>query len=126
MAIRDLPERYEDFEAFNEAYERDRFRFTQTNARVGGATVEMFVSWFPRLFAPVVRSVIYAMLDESVRAAFGFPRPSTWLCRVVPVLLKLRGRLAGMLPARRRPRLRTEMKRGLYPEGYLIERLGPA
>jgi hypothetical protein len=30
------------------------------------------------------------------------------------------------LPARRHPRLRTEMRHRSYPDGYRIEELGPA
>ncbi|MFO0966405.1 MAG: oxygenase MpaB family protein [Gemmataceae bacterium] len=125
MNIRAIPERYDDFEAFNRRYERERFRYSETNARVGRATVDMFVAWFPRLFAPLVRRVIYALLDDTVLDAFGFPRPAPALRRLMPVLLKTRGRLAGLLPARRRPRLRTQMRRSLYPDGYVIERIGP-
>jgi hypothetical protein len=40
--------------------------------------------------------------------------------------LRARGRLVRFLPPRRRPRLRTEMRRPTtYPDGYAIERLGP-
>jgi len=38
--------------------------------------------------------------------------------------LKLRGRMAGWLPARRRPRRLTEVRRPTYPDGYDIAELG--
>jgi hypothetical protein len=40
--------------------------------------------------------------------------------------LKLRGWLSGLLPSRKQPRLRTEMGHPSYPEGYVIEQLGPS
>jgi hypothetical protein len=62
-------------ETYNREYERRHFRFNATNRRVGTATRELFVSWFPRLAAPLVRSAIHAMLDDPLIEAFGFPRP---------------------------------------------------
>lgn len=125
MGIRDIPGDYAEFERYNIEYERRHFRFTEANRRVGAATVEMFASWFPRLARPLVRRGIYALLEDAVIDGFGFPRPSPTMRRALAASLKLRARLAGWLPARRRPRLRTEMKHRSYPTGYQIETLGP-
>jgi ER-bound oxygenase mpaB/B'/Rubber oxygenase, catalytic domain len=125
MGIRDIPADYAEFERYNIDYERRHFRFTESNRRVGAATVEMFASWFPRLARPLVRRAIYALLDDAVIDGFGFPRPSAAMRRAVVIALKLRARFAGWLPARRRPRLRTEMRHRSYPQGYRIEELGP-
>jgi hypothetical protein len=66
------------------------------------------------------------MLEDALLEAFGFPRPSPAMRRLVAAGLRLRGRLVRLLPPRRRPRLRTEMRRpATYPDGYAIERLGP-
>jgi hypothetical protein len=75
------------------------------------------------LLTPLVRSAIYALLNDSLIAAFGFPRPSPLMRRLVPGALRLRGRLAGLLPARRAPQLRTEMRHPSYRNGYVIEEL---
>jgi hypothetical protein len=125
MNIRAIPDRYEDFEAFNVAYERDHFRATETNHRVGTATREMFVSWFPRPLAPVVRRCIHALLEERLREGFGFPRPSRFWQWLVPAGLRLRARLLRCWPRRRGPVLRTAMKHRSHPDGYRIEDLGP-
>ena len=125
MNIREIPADYHGFERFNHEYEAQHYRFTEANARVGAATRELFVGWFPRFLSPLVRSAIHVLLDDSLIAAFGFPRPSALMRRLVPGALRLRGRLAGLLLARRAPRLRTEMGNPTYPEGYVIERLGP-
>jgi hypothetical protein len=74
MNIRDIPASFEAFERFNRDYERQHYRFTEANQRVGAATRELFVRWFPRRLAPLVRSAIYALLDDLLREAFGFPR----------------------------------------------------
>jgi hypothetical protein len=125
MNIRAVPDSYDVFERFNRDYERQHFRYTESNARVGAATRELFVRWFPRPLAPLVRSAIHALLEDALREGFGFPRPgrlSRWL---VPAALRLRARAGRFLPARRRPRLRTELRHRTYPSGYRIEELGP-
>lgn len=125
MNIKDIPADYDALERFNREYEDRSYRFSETNRRVGAATRDLFAGWFPRLLAPVVRSAIYALLDDSLIAAFGFPRPSPFMRGLVPNLLRLRGGVAGLLPARDAPRLRTEMAHPTYRDGYVIEKLGP-
>ena len=125
MNIRDIPADYGALAAFNRDYESRHYRFTEANRRVGTATRELFVSWFPGFCAPLVRSAIHALLDDSLIAAFGFPPPSPTMRRLVPAALRGRARFAGWLPARRRPRLRTLMRHPTYPQGYVIEELGP-
>jgi hypothetical protein len=125
MNITQLPAGYEEFERFNVAYERDEFRYAETNHRLGCATRELFVSWFPRPLAPVVRWAIYALLDEPLLAAFGFPRPSRLSRLVVAAALRLRARVLRWLPRRRQPLLRTALRHRSHPAGYRIEQLGP-
>ena len=125
MNIKRLPSDYNSFERFNQDYERKHYRFTEANQRVGAATRELFVSWFPRFLSPIVRSTIYALLDDPLIDAFGFPRPSLAMRRLAPAALRLRAAVAGLLPPRRHPRLRTEMSHPTYRDGYVIESLGP-
>ena len=125
MNIKDLPADYESFEKFNVEYERANFRYTDANHRVGSATRDLFLSWFPRITRPIGRRAIYAIMDDSLIEAFGFPRPSRFMRWMVGRTLKLRGWLSGCLPARKLPRLRTEMGHPSYPGGYVIEGLGP-
>jgi hypothetical protein len=125
MHIRDIPAGFDDFERFNRDFERRHFRFTEANQRVGAATRELFVRWFPRPLAPLVRSSIYALLDDPLLDAFGFPRPGRLTRWLVTAVLRLRAGLGRFLPVRRRPRLRTAMKHRSYPAGYRIEQLGP-
>jgi hypothetical protein len=125
MDIKDLPDDYASFERFNVAYERDHFRFAETNARVGGATRDMFLSWYPAWLRPLVRPAIYALMDEPLLAAFGFPRPSRLTRRLVEGALRLRAVVLRALPPRRRPVIRTELRHRSYPHGYRIEQLGP-
>ena len=125
MGIEELPAGYAVFERFNIEYEKREFRYTEANRRVGAATVEMFASWFPWVLRPLVRRAIYAILDDSVIKGFGFRPPSAAMRRLVIGCLRLRAVAVRWLPARRRPRLRTELRHRSYPRGYRIEELGP-
>jgi hypothetical protein len=125
MNIKEIPGGYEAFERYNRDYEQQHFRRSETNHRVGTATLEMFGSWFPRMARPLVRSSMYALMDEPILEGFGFPRPSPWLRRLVEGAMKLRARVLRLLPPRQQPRLRTEMHHLSYPHGYRIEALGP-
>jgi hypothetical protein len=125
MNIKDIPERYEAFEAFNIDYERRHFTFVPSNQRVGQATMNMFASWFPRIARPLVRRAMYALMDESLIQGFGFPRPSRPMRWLVSGSLRLRAKVLRWLPARKKPSLRTEMRHRSYPEGYQIDGLGP-
>jgi ER-bound oxygenase mpaB/B'/Rubber oxygenase, catalytic domain len=125
MNIRDIPADYQVFERFNRDYERQHYRFTEANRRVGGATRELFVSWFPSFLASVVRSAIYALLDDRLIESFGFPQSSRLMRWLVPGTLRLRAGFARLLPPLKKPRLRTEMGHPTYPDGYVIEHLGP-
>lgn len=125
MNIKEIPTEFDAYDRFNRDYEKQHFRFVETNQRVGSATRELFCSWFPRLMAPLVRTTIAAMLDDPLLAAFGFAKPSRWYCGLIRFNLKLRARFLRLMPTRRSPRLRTGMKHRSYPTGYTIDQLGP-
>ncbi len=112
MRITNIPESYDAFEAWSRAYERAQFRLADTNQRVGSSTRDLFAAWFPRLFTPIVRYSIYAMLDDSMIAAFGFPRPLPLTRPLLASALTLRGRAVRWLPARRRPHFFTDSRGG--------------
>jgi hypothetical protein len=125
MGIRGIPPSYEAFETWNTAYESAHFRFAGTNQRVGSYTRDLFASWVPRLFAPLVRYGIYAMLDDSMLEAFGFPRPAPSMRAFVNGALRLRARIVRMLPARKEPRFFVDNRNRTYRNGYDIAGLGP-
>jgi hypothetical protein len=117
MAIRDIPESYGDFEEFNVEFERERFAYSDGGHRVAAATRDMFLEWFPGLPKSVGRPLVYALLDAPLLDALGFPHPSPALRRSVESGVHARSRLVGLLPPRRKPRLRTLERHHSYPQG---------
>jgi len=126
MNIKDIPADYAAFERYNAEYERAHFRYAETNRRVAASTRDMFLGWFlPRPLRRLGEPAVYAMMDEPLLDAFGFPKPSPRMRQLVEGALKLRARLTRLLPERMRPRLRTGPRRPTYPQGYRVEELGP-
>jgi hypothetical protein len=125
MAIKDIPPTFDDFERYNVEYERENFRFTESNAQVARASRDMFLAWFPGLPKRVGAHAIAALMDDRLREALGFPRPPRALVHAVEGALRARARAAGLLPPRRRPKLRTQLRHRTYRDGYVIEALGP-
>jgi ER-bound oxygenase mpaB/B'/Rubber oxygenase, catalytic domain len=126
MAIKEIPESYVELARYNEEYEQRHFRRTEQAERVGRATRDMFLAWFPGLPKRFGAQAIYALMDERLLDAFGFPHPPLALRGAVETLLRSRGRLVALLPARRRPRLRTRRRTRTYGRDWRLEELGPA
>jgi ER-bound oxygenase mpaB/B'/Rubber oxygenase, catalytic domain len=116
MGMREVPDDAAEFERFSRAYEADHFRYDEANARVGSMTREMFASWFPGVLGPFVRQAMYALMDDTLRAAFGFPKPWPLVGPLVVASMKCRAVLIRVLPRRRRPRLRTAIAHRRYPK----------
>ena len=126
MAIGGIPESYAELELLNGEFERERFRRTEATERVGRATRDMFLAWFPGLPKRFGAQAIYALMDEPLLEAFGFPRPPRALRTAVESALRARGRLVAALPARRRPHHRTRRRTKTYGREWRLEELGPS
>ncbi len=125
MGIRDIPPSYEGFERWSRDYERKTFQYTETNQHIGAATRDLFASWYPRSLAPVVRQAIYALLDDEMLDAFGFPRPIPGVRALISGALKIRARIVRFMPPRREPNFFTDRPNWTHRRGYEIESLGP-
>ena len=125
MGIDAIPPTYEAFENWAREYEQKTFRYTETNQKIGAATRDLFASWYPKLLAPVVRQAVYALLDDEMLNAFGFPRPLPAMRAVVRGALRLRGRIVRWFPPRRKPDFFTDRRNRTHPRGYRIQSLGP-
>jgi hypothetical protein len=126
MNIRDIPSTYEAFERFNLDYERDHFRYSESNRVISEATRDLLLSWYlPKPLQRFGNPVVYAIMDDPLREAFGFPKAPEALERTLRGLLRARSRVLRHLPERRQPKRITTQPHRTYPEGYEIEQLGP-
>jgi hypothetical protein len=74
---------------------------------------------------PVGRFGIYAMLDDAMINAFGFPQPLPMTRALLRAGLRLRGRVVRWLPPRRSGHFFTDNGNRTHPGGYQISALGP-
>jgi hypothetical protein len=126
MGIQGAPEEMEEFQRFNVTYEESKFQLTPAGHRVALATQDMFLGWFlPLALRHLGAPAVHALMDDRLLDSLGLPRPSPVLRRLVQGALRVRGRLTGLLPQRRKPFLRTARGHRTYPRGYRIEELGP-
>jgi hypothetical protein len=125
MGIQDIPLSYEAFEQFNLECEANRFEYSDANHRTAMATLNMFANWFPRPLRPMVRAGMCAVMDDRMRQVCGLAEPGGVMRRLVPAALRWRARILRCLPARRKPRLRTDGPHRSYPTGYTIQQLRP-
>lgn len=125
MGITDIPDDRQDFRRFNERYEAEQFRFAESNRRVGTATSDLLLGFYlPGWLLWAGRPVVRAFMDPRLLDAMGFAPAPGWLRTSLLAALAARARLLRILPARRRPRFLTKVRRPTYPEGYRIEDLG--
>jgi len=117
MGISGIPTDFAEFRALKAAYEREHFRYADSNRRVGAATVRLFCSWYPAPLRPLVRRTLLALLPEPVRAAFGFPAAPAGFAPLVRAALRARSAVVRPLPPRRRSKLAWEPRNRTYP-GY--------
>ena len=125
MGIRDMPDSFEAFDAFNRSFEEKQFRYSPDNEVIAVATRNLMLSWvLPRALWPVGASFIHALIDDRLLAAVGLKPAPKWLQGLMRGALRLRGSLLRRLPPRRRPRLLTKAPNRSYPDGYTIAQLG--
>jgi hypothetical protein len=128
MNIKNIPESYETFEQFSVTYEHEHFRYAESNQCIGEATRDLFLSWFPvpQFVRNLLKPSIYALLDDSMLDAFGFPHPPGWLRQSLALTLKARASALRLFPPRKKPFIYArDLKHRSYPHGYNLDELGP-
>lgn len=125
MNIKTIPDSYQAFEQFNREYEKQHFKHVASNRKVGDATVNLLLSFYlPSWLAWMGRPVVYALMDDALLDAMGYPKPSGFMRGFVRGALRLRSMVMRYFKEPVRPVLGTARKRKTYPEGYAIEELG--
>ena len=127
MGIKDIPTSYQEFAALMDSYERDHFAFDAGARAVADATLQLLTTFPPNQRAPaaVVRRFSYALMDDALLDAFGYPHPSALVRRLAAGALRLRGRLVRRLPVRVQPRFARNLPNiRSYPDGYDVAELG--
>jgi len=101
MGIKDIPSSFQEFHRFKLDYERKHFGYSDDNRAIGTYTVELMKSWYPAIVGPAVEKVVYSLIDERMRQAFGFPDGSARMRAVSEGALRARSAFVRLLPKRR-------------------------
>ncbi|MGG6296892.1 oxygenase MpaB family protein [Leptolyngbya sp. AN02str] len=125
MEIQDIPNTYAELEQYNLEYEREHFQYSEANQRVGKSTLKLFLSWFPLPLRPLIQPFVYAIMDDRILQAFGFPSPQPWQRRLLEHMLRSRGNLLRYFPPRQTPNFYSDEPQRSYPQGYDLTDLGP-
>jgi len=127
MGIKDTPATHEEFAALMDAYERERFAFDPGARAVADATLDLLTTFPPNHLAPkpVVRRFSFALMDDPLLDAFGYPRPTALERRLATGALRARAGVIRRRPPRIAPRFARELPNiRSYPDGYEIPELG--
>ena len=127
MGTRDIPGDLASFRSWRDDYEARHFRYTEDNAKVGGYTRDLMTSWYPAPLRPAIRTVVYSLIDEPMRRAFGYPHVPGSVRTATQTALHARGALLRVLPPRRSglgTRGTENRTYPGYPEGYRPADLG--
>ena len=126
MNIREVPTSVDELDRWSRAYEAANFRHTESNRRVADQTLNLFLSWYPRVVRPLVRHATLALLDDSLLDAFGYGHPSPWMRAAIDAAMRLRARALRLFPRRRAPRLLSRSRTRTYPHAHAVADLGVA
>lgn len=125
MGLGQIPETYEAFQNFNQAYEAEHFHYHPDNRAIGDAVVRLMQGWLPAIVAPLVPLVLRVVTDEPMRIALGWSTPPYQLQQTMLRGLQLRQQLMRRLPQRQRQRFGVDQANRTYPNGYQLSQLGP-
>lgn len=125
MGIGQIPADYEEFAAFMDEYEAEHFAFDPGAKRVADTTLSLLLTFYPWVPDRLMHAFSRALMDEPLRRALGYGRPSWPISFLAPRALRLRGRLLRLFPARVRPKQLDDIRWiRSYPDGYQIDQLG--
>jgi ER-bound oxygenase mpaB/B'/Rubber oxygenase, catalytic domain len=125
MAIKDIPDCLEAFERFNVDFERANFAYSDNNKVLGEVTRDFMIARvLPRRLTRLGEPFVYAMLDDAMCDAVGFPRPSQAVRSLVNGLMRARAMALRSMARRAKPRLITRQRHPSYPNGYQVDELG--
>lgn len=118
MGIQAIPDSYEAFEQFKQAFEQQYFKYDPANQAVGNAVIALVQTWLPWAPISLVHQVICTMLDDLTLQALGWSRPIPIVQALITQTLKLRQVALTFSRSRHRPQFFSDQPSRSYPQGY--------
>ncbi|WP_418060608.1 oxygenase MpaB family protein [Pimelobacter simplex] len=125
MAIKDVPETYDEFMHLMDDYERAHFAFDEGGRRVADSTLDLLTTFYPRVVRKPVEVFSRALMDEPLLDAFGYAPAPPLAKRLSLAAMRARARVLRHTPSNRRPTFTADLPRiKSYPDGYRLADLG--
>ncbi len=126
MNLTDIPDTLTELSAFAGRYENRHFRYTESNRAIADATVRIVENWFPKPLRAVVKPVFAALINEKLREAFGYKKPSSGFCVLIEGSLQVRKWPLKFITFKPYPTLIVNTHWRTYPKHeFTLETLGP-
>jgi len=88
MGIQHIPESLEKMERFKRQYEDEKMAFSDSNKATGDSTLDLLLSNAPVFLRPLGRRLSYALMDEKLLKAMGYPLQPWWVIWTVENILR--------------------------------------
>jgi hypothetical protein len=127
MGIRDIPVTFAAFANLLDRYEEAHFANDVASRAVADATLQLFTTFPLNRLAPgwLVNRFAYAVMDDRLLNAFGYPHPSRTDRALARAALRTRGRFLRARSPRMQPKYSRQMPQvRSYPDGYDVKQLG--
>lgn len=125
MHLENIPVSLEEFKRFSEDYQSKYFKYSESNQHIAEATIEIVKNWYPRPVRFLIKPATAALIDDDMRIAFGFKKPTFLLKAFLKGILKLRRYPNKVFNFEKSPTLLENSLNRTYPDGYEIKQVGP-
>ena len=127
MGIKGVPATWQEFAEVMDAYEARTFGYDEGARRVADATLDLLCTFPPNHLLPAaaVKRFSYALMDDALLDAFGYPRPTAAVRWAARAALRARGFALRLSRPRLRPYYGHELPQvRSHPDGYEPTELG--
>ncbi|MBG0741823.1 DUF2236 domain-containing protein [Paeniglutamicibacter antarcticus] len=127
MHLESLPRTFEDAAVLFDAYEASNVSGSGSGRQLMDSTIQVLQSRLPRVFRPVTRPMIAAMLDDDrLSDALSLPRAKQLMQTALSVGLAIRNAAYRRRPLNPEPHFSPgKSASSLYPDGYTLDQIGP-
>ena len=89
MGIREIPESISSAAEYMESFEARHMVYADSNPEISEPTIRLFLEDMPACLRPLGRRLVYAVMDDRLRVAMGYPKQPRWLSSGLKMGLKL-------------------------------------
>ncbi|MFW5420185.1 DUF2236 domain-containing protein [Nocardiopsis sp. CNT-189] len=125
MAIKDIPETYQEFLELFESYEAEHFAFSEGGRAVSDSTLDLMLTFSSAWQRPLMKRFTLALMEDHLVEAFHYEPASGFWKGAARFALKARAKVVRRMAPRVEPRTEEQNPNiKSYPEGFDPSRIG--